>query len=120
MIELSQRGGVEVGRSQSKSNRLKAERSGLINPEISRNQWHRKPQTQVLRNMKAEQRRSLCRNKGMDEGAVYFPIMRRVDPFLISWRQGQPSYIELPVQVLGFAVCGLAAGIGALPSRRCA
>jgi hypothetical protein len=58
--------------SKTKRDRLKAERSGRMSPGKSRNQWHRKPQTQVVRNTKAEQRRSLCRNKGMDDGAVYF------------------------------------------------
>ena len=34
-----------------------------------RNVWTRKPQTQIVRNRKAEQRRSWCR-KGTDDGAV--------------------------------------------------
>jgi hypothetical protein len=40
--------------------------------DISRQQWTRKPQTQVVTNKKAEQRRTMCRKKGITDGAVYF------------------------------------------------
>ncbi|TVY02948.1 hypothetical protein FPZ45_03385 [Cohnella terricola] len=61
-----------MGKSQSKKVRLKAERDGRNNPEINRLQWQRKPQTQVVSNKKAEQRRTLCRRKGSREGADFF------------------------------------------------
>jgi len=57
--------------SKNKRRRLKQERSGSINPEIGRSNWMRKPQTQVVQNKKAEQRRSLCRRRGIDDGAVF-------------------------------------------------
>ncbi|WP_240703020.1 hypothetical protein [Cohnella luojiensis] len=60
-----------MGMSKSKQHRRKIERSGLNNPEISRNQWHRKPHTQVVQNKKAEQRRTQCRLRGSRDGADF-------------------------------------------------
>ncbi|RED56833.1 hypothetical protein [Cohnella lupini] len=57
--------------SKSKQYRRKTEKAGLNNPEIGRNHWHRKPQTQVVGNKKAEQRRTQCRNKGRSDGAYF-------------------------------------------------
>ncbi len=39
--------------------------------DATRQQWTRKPQTQVVINKKAEQRRTMCRNKGIPDGAIY-------------------------------------------------
>ncbi|UHA74256.1 hypothetical protein [Paenibacillus sp. 481] len=58
-------------RSKLKRDRLKAERAGKLNPEINRNAWTRKPRTQIVANKKAEQRRTLCRKIGIDDGAVF-------------------------------------------------
>jgi len=41
------------------------------NPDAHRGQWHRKPITQVQPNRKAQQRRTFCRMKGKDDGAVF-------------------------------------------------
>jgi hypothetical protein len=60
-----------MGISKAKQLRLKRERAGLNNPEISRGQWQRKPQTQVVQNKKAEQRRTQCRQKGSRDGADF-------------------------------------------------
>ncbi|WP_239618530.1 hypothetical protein [Cohnella mopanensis] len=60
-----------MGQSKSKQQRRKAERAGNLNPEISRSQWQRKPQTQVVRNKKAEQRRTQCRHHGSRDGADF-------------------------------------------------
>jgi len=38
--------------------------------DTSRQQWTRKPQTQIVTNKKAEQRRTMCRKKGIPDGAV--------------------------------------------------
>lgn len=57
--------------SKSKQLRRKLARSGRNNPEISRSWWQRKPQTQVVQNKKAEQRRTLCRQKGSRDGADF-------------------------------------------------
>ena len=46
-------------------------REGRPDPTLFRNEWNRKPQTQVVPNRKAEQRRSCCRNRSED-GAVSF------------------------------------------------
>lgn len=62
-----------MSRTKSKKARLKQERAGGFNPEKLRAEWHRKPQTQVNPNRKAEQRRSQCRLKGDRDGAVRFP-----------------------------------------------
>ncbi|CAH0122183.1 hypothetical protein PAE9249_04730 [Paenibacillus sp. CECT 9249] len=56
--------------SKTRRARLKAERAGRLNPETSRIRWTRKPQTQIVNNKKAEQRRTLCRRGGIDDGAV--------------------------------------------------
>ena len=56
--------------SKAQRNRRKLEREHKLNPEISRQQWIRKPQTQVVMNKKAEQRRSMCRKYGHDDSAV--------------------------------------------------
>lgn len=55
-------------RSKPGSNPL-AESVQLAKP--MRQTWQRKPYTQVVKNKKAEQRRSCCR-KGGDDGAVLF------------------------------------------------
>jgi hypothetical protein len=60
-----------MGISKSKQHRNKIERAGLNNPEISRMLWHRKPQSQVVQNKKAEQRRTQCRHKGSRDGADF-------------------------------------------------
>jgi hypothetical protein len=70
--------------SKNKRHRLKLERSGSVNPEISRSSWARKPQTQVICNMKAEQRRSLCRRRGIDDGAV-FNVIEYISPRLMKF-----------------------------------
>lgn len=44
-------------------------REGKLDPVLRRGEWMRKPQTQVVPNRKAEQRRSFCRKNGED-GAV--------------------------------------------------
>jgi hypothetical protein len=62
----------EMGISKSKQQRRKTERAGNVNPEISRLQWQRKPQTQVVANKKAEQRRTHCRHKGSRDGADFY------------------------------------------------
>jgi hypothetical protein len=46
--------------------------------DVSRQQWTRKPQTQVVTNKKAEQRRTMCRKKGIPDGAVYYIKTGRV------------------------------------------
>ncbi len=61
-----------MGMSGSKKARRKLEQEGVLNPEMNRGQWHRKPHTQVVRNEKANQRRSQCRRKGSREGADLF------------------------------------------------
>jgi hypothetical protein len=60
--------------SRAKHRRNKLERAGHNNPVIGRIGWNRKPQTQVVQNKKAEQRRTLCRNKGRNDGADFFVI----------------------------------------------
>ncbi|MBD3921484.1 hypothetical protein H8B09_22140 [Paenibacillus sp. PR3] len=60
----------------SKNNKAGANRSAkdkarAILTGAGRNEWTRKPQTQVVTNRKAEQRRTWCR-KGIDDGAVSF------------------------------------------------
>ncbi|TJY42186.1 hypothetical protein E5161_09255 [Cohnella pontilimi] len=61
-----------MANSKTKKARLRAERAGHLNPDIVRGEWSRKPQTQVVPNVKAEQRRSQCRRKGSREGADLF------------------------------------------------
>ncbi|CAM3649744.1 hypothetical protein COLU111180_01230 [Cohnella lubricantis] len=58
-----------MSKSRSKQARLKAERSGALNPEMLRGGWQRKPQTQVQPNKKAQQRRTQCRQRGGRDGA---------------------------------------------------
>jgi len=60
---------ILMGMSKAKKARLKQERAGELNPEIVRGQWHRKPQTQVVLNKKADQRRTQCRHTGSRDGA---------------------------------------------------
>jgi hypothetical protein len=50
-----------MGKLNTKQQRVKA----------GRIQWHRKPQTQVVQNKKAEQRRTQCRHKGSRDGADF-------------------------------------------------
>jgi len=38
--------------------------------DAHRGQWQRKPNTQIGPNKKAEQRRTYCRKRGNDDGAV--------------------------------------------------
>ncbi len=59
-----------MSQSRAKRARSKEQRSGKFNPEQLRGTWHRKPTTQVERNKKAEQRRTLCRRSGDNDGAV--------------------------------------------------
>jgi len=61
-----------MGQSQAKKQKRKAEQAGAIDPALNRISWHRKPQTQVVMNKKAEQRRTQCRRKGSREGADFF------------------------------------------------
>jgi len=63
-----------MGMSKAKKSRLKAQRAGLISPEIVRLQWQRKPITQVKPNTKAQQRRSQCRLRGSRDGADFLRI----------------------------------------------
>lgn len=56
--------------SKAQRQRKKLERENKLNPEIKRQQWNRKPQTQVVINKKAEQRRSQCRKKSHHDSAV--------------------------------------------------
>ncbi|GMK42731.1 hypothetical protein PCCS19_57910 [Paenibacillus sp. CCS19] len=50
------------------------EKAKSILTGAGRNEWIRKPQTQVIKNRKAEQRRTWCR-KGIDDGAVsFYPV----------------------------------------------
>lgn len=58
-----------MGMSKAKRARRRHEREGELSPEISRGQWHRKPQTQVVMNKKADQRRTQCRHPGSRDGA---------------------------------------------------
>ena len=58
-----------MGMSKAKRARRKQEREGDLNPEIGRGHWHRKPQTQVVMNKKADQRRTQCRHPGSRDGA---------------------------------------------------
>ncbi|RUS45226.1 hypothetical protein [Cohnella sp. AR92] len=60
-----------MSRSKTQKQRQKQERVGVLNPEMLRNQWQRKPLTQVQPNRKAEQRRSQCRRKGRSDGADF-------------------------------------------------
>lgn len=61
--------------SKAKRSRSKQVREHQLDPEIRRQQWTRKPQTQVVMNKKAEQRRNMCRTSGHDEGAVFMWII---------------------------------------------
>jgi hypothetical protein len=56
----------KLGANHSAKDKAKAILTGA-----GRNEWSRKPQTQVIKNKKAEQRRTWCR-KGIDDGAVLF------------------------------------------------
>lgn len=53
------------------NSRSAKEKAKSILTGAGRTEWIRKPQTQVVMNRKAEQRRTWCR-KGTDDGAVYF------------------------------------------------
>jgi len=60
-----------MSRKNSKAIRRSEQDKALaIMNGAGRNQWTRKPQTQVTSNRKAEQRRMWCR-KGHDDGAVF-------------------------------------------------
>jgi hypothetical protein len=61
-----------MSKSQIKKRKREAGQAGRIDPELNRIRWHRKPQTQVVMNKKAEQRRTQCRRKGSREGADFF------------------------------------------------
>ena len=52
------------------SNRQKQIRERHVDPTLHRQQWRRKPQTQVVPNKKAENRRNHCRKHGDDGGFV--------------------------------------------------
>ncbi len=58
-----------MGMSKAKRARRKHEREGELGPAIRRGQWHRKPQTQIVMNKKADQRRTQCRHPGSRDGA---------------------------------------------------
>src|SRR5262245_35100865 len=60
-----------MGMSKAKQDRLKQKRAGQMSPEMNRGRWQRKPQTQVVQNKKAEQRRTQCRNRGSRDGADF-------------------------------------------------
>lgn len=60
-----------MGMTASKKARRKNEREGKPTPEQQRGLWHRKPCTQVVRNTKADQRRTQCRHKGSRDGADF-------------------------------------------------
>ncbi|ACV58162.1 hypothetical protein Aaci_1129 [Alicyclobacillus acidocaldarius subsp. acidocaldarius DSM 446] len=47
--------------SKARNRRAKRVREGGLDPTISRGTWLRKPQTQVVPNKKAENRRAACR-----------------------------------------------------------
>lgn len=57
--------------SKAQRQRKKMIREGRLNPVISRNMWARKPATQIVKNKKAEQRRSFCR-KSRSNSADFF------------------------------------------------
>ncbi|QTH40336.1 hypothetical protein J4772_22425 [Cohnella sp. LGH] len=61
-----------MSKSHTKKRKKEAMQAGLIDPELNRLHWHRKPQTQIVMNKKAEQRRTQCRRKGSREGADFF------------------------------------------------
>ncbi len=61
-----------MSKSHTKKRKKEAMQAGRIDPELNRLHWHRKPQTQVVMNKKAEQRRTQCRRKGSREGADFF------------------------------------------------
>ncbi len=48
--------------------------------DASRQQWTRKPQTQIVINKKAEQRRTMCRKKGIPDGAVFISYRPVIGP----------------------------------------
>ncbi|WP_096182161.1 hypothetical protein [Effusibacillus lacus] len=62
-----------MSKSKAKRSRLKKVREGSLDPTLHRNVWNRKPQTQIVNNRKAEERRSFCRKKHED-GALYFAM----------------------------------------------
>lgn len=64
--------------SQSLRHRRKRIREGKADPALQRQQWMRKPQTQVVQNKKAENRRTYCR-KGSEDGGFVFPIISTID-----------------------------------------
>ncbi len=55
---------------KTKRDRMKRIRESGADPTILRQTWARKPQTQIVKNVKAEQRRSWCRDK-RHEGDVF-------------------------------------------------
>jgi len=57
-----------------------------VRPDAHRGQWRRKPITQVQPNKKQEQRRTHCRKKGNDDGAV------RLDSSFPSPNRGGQQY----------------------------
>jgi len=61
-----------MGNAKAKKRKSKAGQAGRIEPDLQRVLWRRKPQTQVVMNKKAEQRRTQCRRKGSREGADFF------------------------------------------------
>ncbi len=62
--------------------RSEKDKAMAIMTGAGRNQWTRKPQTQVTPNRKAEQRRMWCR-KGHDDGAVFvFSALLKLFPVL--------------------------------------
>ena len=62
--------------SQSSRQRHKRIREGKPDPAIQRQEWMRKPQTQVVPNRKAENRRTYCR-RGSEDGGLIFPGGRK-------------------------------------------
>lgn len=62
-----------MSKSKAKKDRLKAFKGSQLKADNSRLTWQRKPSTQVVPNAKAEQRRSICRQKGSRDGADFLP-----------------------------------------------
>jgi hypothetical protein len=52
-----------MAKSTAQKQRDKAIREGKLDPSIKRNEWHRKPQTQVVRNERKHQSQNACRTK---------------------------------------------------------
>jgi len=60
-----------MGKTKTAKRKRQDGLAGLASPDINRLSWHRKPQTQVVMNKKAEQRRTQCRRGGSRDGADF-------------------------------------------------